>query len=418
MSARLPRTTLRRFVAVPALVLALGTPALVQATAADRPAKSHGHSRHTTEDASSVLTWQGIAMATIYPATPIPAGVPILGFTSGAVYDAVRASVRTHHSSEAAAVATAAHDVLAHYFPAAEAGLDTQLETSLAAVPDGRSQDRGERIGAWAADRMIDSRKHDGYGDPSIHYTLAPAPGIWQPVPPATDMTVPWLGSVRPLVLHDLVELDGPDPLSSVSYARDYDEVRLYGAATGSVRSPAQTATAQFFTANAATMVADALIRHLTAKPLGLVETARLFARMHGAMTDSVIAAWQAKRDVGFWRPYEAIAGAANDGNPMTQPQSGWAPLIANPNYSDYVSGHASVTSPAAEVIRRTLGDRTRLELVSTNSPAPRTYWRLHALERDAFHSRIWGGLHFRDAMVDGYRIGHRTAARVMERIR
>ena len=144
-----------------------------------------------------MLTWQGIAMATIYPANPVPSGVPLLGFTSGAVYDAVRASVHTHRSSEAAAVATAAHDVLAHYLPAAEPALDTQLATSLAAVPDGRSQARGERIGACGR-RPDDPRagSDDGYGDPTIHYTLAPAPGIWQPVPPATDMTVPWLGSL------------------------------------------------------------------------------------------------------------------------------------------------------------------------------------------------------------------------------
>ena len=35
-------------------------------------------------------------------------------------------------------------------------------------------------------------------------------------------------------------------------------------------------------------------------------------------MTDSIIQAWQLKRDVGFWRPFQAIAGAADDGNPDT----------------------------------------------------------------------------------------------------
>ncbi len=68
-------------------------------------------------------------------------------------------------------------------------------------------------------------------------------------------------------------------------------------------------------------------------------------------------------------------------------------------------------------MIRRTLGERTSLELVSANSPTPRTYPTLRALERAAFHSRIWGGLHFRDAMDDGYRIGHLTARRVMAAI-
>ena len=48
-------------------------------------------------------------------------------------------------------------------------------------------------------------------------------------------------------------------------------------------------------------------------------------------------------------------------------------------------------------------------------SSAP--YDTLTALEHDAFHARIWGGLHFRDAMEDGYYLGHTTADRVMRAI-
>lgn len=42
--------------------------------------------------------------------------------------------------------------------------------------------------------------------------------------------------------------------------------------------------------------------------------------------------------------------------------------------------------------------------------PTPRTYDTLAALEHDAFMSRIWGGIHFRDAMDDAYLIGHTVA--------
>ena len=35
-----------------------------------------------------------------------------------------------------------------------------------------------------------------------------------------------------------------------------------------------------------------------------------------------------------------------------------------------------------------------------------------------AFMARIWGGLHFRDAMEDAYSIGHRMADRVLVRLR
>jgi hypothetical protein len=406
----------RRSLTLPALALCLLAPALLGPPLGS--AGAAGPSRHrTTEDASVVLAWERIALATVYPATPIPSGVPILGFTSVAMYDAAKASARRWHSSETAAVAAAAHGVLSHYVPAAKATLDTQLATTLAGVPDGHAEDKGVHIGEWAAARMIERRQGDGYGDPTIHYTLAAGTGIWQPVPPATDMLVPWLGSLDSLVLHRPVKLDGPDELTSTAYARDYEEVRVFGAATGSPRTAEQTATALFFNANPAIMQGDALIRHLEKEPMGLLDTARLFARSHAAMTDSVIEAWRLKRDVGFWRPYEAIAAAATDGNPKTQPQPGWAPLVPNPAYADYVSGHASVTSPMIEMIRLTLGEDTSLELRSPNGP-PRVYADLSSIEYDAFHARIWGGLHFADAMDDGYTLGHQTARKVFYRLR
>ena len=220
---------------------------------------------------------------------------------------------------------------------------------------------------------MIARRSNDGYGDPAIHYTLPPAPGVWQPTAPATDMLVPWLGSLRPLVVRHPVRLDGPDELSSTAYARDYEEVRLMGAATGSLRTPEQTATAQFYNSNSATMVGDALVRHLEQAPMGLLPTARLFARMHAAMTDSSSSAGGSSGTSASGGPSRPSPRPRTDGNSRTQPQAGWSPLIPNPPYSEYVSGHASLTAPAVETIRLTLGEGTSLELRSVNGP-PRVY--------------------------------------------
>jgi len=46
-----------------------------------------------------------------------------------------------------------------------------------------------------------------------------------------------------------------------------------------------------------------------------------------------------------------------------------------------------------------------------------RTFATLSEIEFDAFHARIWGGLHFRDAMEDGYLIGHTAARRALASI-
>lgn len=405
----------------------VGAVLLATSTLTISPAASgggrHAHPHHdppaSPDSAQVVLDWERTAFATIYPATPIPVGVPLLGYTSLAMHDAIRHSAARSGSSETAAAATAAHHVLAHHLPpSADAALDAQLAASLATVPDGTAEDRGVRTGAKVAEWLIEDRADDGYGDTSIHYTLPPAIGTWQPTPPATDMLAAWIGSMDPLVVRRLARVDGPDKLTSDDYTADYNEVRLLGSAASTVRSQAQTDTAVFFNSNSATMVGDALVRYLESHPATLEETAWTFAAMHGAMTDSLIKCWQLKRDVGFWRPFQAVAGAADDGNDDTQPEAGWTSLLPTPPYSDYVTGHGCLTGPAVEVVRRTLGETTPLELRSSNFPgAPRTYATLTHLEHDALNSRIWGGLHFRDAMADGYAIGRRTARKVMQEL-
>jgi hypothetical protein len=371
----------------------------------------------SSESPQVVLDWERIVFRTVYVdnPTPVPVGVPVLGFASVAMHLAATRSAHVGASSERAAVATAAHDVLVHYFPAQAAQLGADLTNSLSGIrPNARA--KGERIGGAEAAAFLASRVGDHYLDPSIHYTKAPGVGVWQPNPGATDMLAPWLGSLRPLFVEHPVPVPGPLPLASSAYAAEHSEVRRLGAVTSVERTPEQTATAQFFNSNSAIMVSDALIRRLEMHPIDLLATARLFALIHGAMTDSAIRCWGLKRDVGFWRPSQAIAGADLDGNDATVFEPGWAPLIPNPNYSDYVSGHACLTGPAVEVIRHTFGEDIPLELRSVNSPTPRTYAHLWELEDDAFDARIWSGLHFRRAMVDGYAIAHGTARQVMSR--
>jgi hypothetical protein len=235
-------------------------------------------------------------------------------------------------------------------------------------------------------------------------------------------MLAPWLGSIDPLVLDSLVPLDGPDELTSDGYAEDYDEVLRLGSADSTERTPFQTETARFFNSNSAIMVGEATVDLLEDEPMGLRRTAQLFAVMHGAMADSVIKAWQAKRDIGFWRPFQAIAGWETDENPDTGPWTGpttpWAPLIPNPPYSDYVSGHGSLTAPAIETLRRMMGEDTALTLHSYALDSDREYDDLSTIEDEAFHARIWGGLHFRTAMEDAYFLGHETARRVLRELR
>ena len=131
----------------------------------------------------------------------------------------------------------------------------------------------------------------------------------------------------------------------------------------------------------------------------------------------AVIRTWRLKFDVGFWRPFEAVAGAGDDGNPATDPETGWVSLVLTPAYSDYTSGHASATAPFATVLRSTLGDDVSLHLVNPVWDGARLH-QPHAAGARRVERSDLGGLHFRDAMDDGYHLGHVTARRVMRALR
>jgi hypothetical protein len=359
------------------------------------------------------VAWQRIALRTIITegATPPQVAVLYLAFTSVAVDEAVQATRGMGSNAARAAVATAAHDVLSAYFSASQANLDADLAATLAHVPDGPGETEGVLSGRAAAAAMIGSRVGDGRGDPSIVYAKAPGIGIWQPAPGGA-MATPWLGFVRPIIPTAPVVVDGPDAVSSAAYATDYEEVRRLGSVGSTERTQAQTDVARFFTFSPPFMYRDALCRHLDAEPVSLERTARLFALIDASVANAMIETFRLKFEVGFRRPFQAIA-TVDDGNPATEPEAGWAPLVPNPAYSDYTSGHAAATSPMAETIRNMLGDDTTLVLRNPVLGVERTYTTLTALEHDALHARIWGGLHFRDAMEDGYDLGHRTAEAV-----
>jgi len=409
---RSPRRTLVALAAstliAPLLLLAGGTAA--DAKRVDAP------DAHLTASAVAVA-WQRVAIRTIYAEAGFapPRGALYLSFTSRAVYDAAQEAHRHGRVAATAAVAQAAHDVLREYFPGSVTALAADLTLTTASLPEGRKADLGESIGAEAAKDMIESRLGDGRDDMSIVYSKPAAPGVWQP--PSTGMALPWLGFVDPVIDVTPVALDGTDALTSAAYTADWLEVRRLGSLGSTDRSTDETEIARFFANNPIPMYRDALCRYLDAEPLGLMPLTRMFARIDTAVATTVIETWRLKYELGFWRPFQAIQQADTDSNAATTADPLWAPLIGNPAYADYTSGHASATAPFAEVLRQTLGDDVPLVLRAAGR-ADRPYATLTALEHDALNARIWGGLHFRDAMDDGYYLGHTTADQVMRALR
>jgi hypothetical protein len=400
--------------------VSLATPAI----AAVAPSQATGRTR---ANPAVITHWNTIATRTIYTenATPVPTSTLYLGFVSVAVYDAVVAieggyepylkqpKVRGRASTEAAA-ATAAYQVLRYYFPSSAGNLATDYARTLGEIPNGSAKVQGTAVGHRAAERLIRARLQDGIGA-KITLNVTPAPGVWRPTPPASlPMLAAWLGFITPFALRSPAQfrLPGPDPITSKAYARDFAEVKAKGALTGSTRTPAETATAMFWVANAVLQYEVAMRDQVTRRGMDIVESARAFALLGSGRGDALIACWRAKYDYAYWRPITAIRLAGTDGNRRTLADPDWTPQLVTPPYPDYVSGHACATGAASETFSYLFGSRSLdLDVPSLATTPARHFDTAAALDAETQNARIWLGLHFRKAMTDGNRLGHRAAS-------
>jgi hypothetical protein len=384
-------------------------------------------SAHAAGNPAVISDWNARAVST-FGSDPAkaPQETPLyVAFVQAAVYNAVvgidgryrpyrfHACAPRGASAEAAAVA-AAHEVLMTYSPYARAALDAAYADSLAQIADGRAKTEGVAFGTLAADHLIAMRADDGRDAP-IFFTQPPAPGVWRPTPGVTAMAVPWMGFVTPLLVRSPTQFEpGPPPaLTSARYTRDFAEVKALGSTDSTVRTPEQTATALFFSGNAAAQFNAALREQASVRDLDIVDAARMFAAVDMSEADAIITVWRAKYDYGFWRPITAIQLADTDGNRATTADAKWTPLLATPPYPDYVSGYSGLTGGFTQALADALGTRhLQLTLISTAVPgAVRTYDSGAALRNDVVNARIWLGIHFRFADTRGIRVGRRVAA-------
>ena len=89
-----------------------------------------------------------------------------------------------------------------------------------------------------------------------------------------------------------------------------------------------------------------------------------------------------------------------------------WVPLLTTPPYPEYVSGYSGVTGAFTRSLQKTLGTRD-LDVTLHSSAVPgaeRHYDRAGALNNAVINARIWLGIHFRSADVDGVKMGQRAA--------
>lgn len=384
-----------------------------------------------TPNAEVITDWNRTADAVINGDAKLYAAEQLIwhGFVSAAVYNAVvgvegRYTPYKWHgralgtaSSEAAASA-AAHRVLLTYFPKSRERIDAAFAASLARIPDGQAEDLGVAFGRKAADHVVQLRVDDGRGAP-VRFARKPAMGVWRPTPPANQtFHLPWLAKMRPLLVESPNRfLPGPPPpLHSRRYAQDVAEVQALGGKHSLQRSARQTETARFY-ADVLSVQLQAAYRGYTARHgLDIVDAARLFAAANTATADAAITAWNAKFTHAQWRPITAIRLAAADGNPATEADPAWEPLLRTPPYPDHVSGHCAIDGAAITVLDRLTGGDVDFRISSAVTGTTRTYRTAADFNRDVIDARVLGGIHFRTSDIAGNDLGRKIGHFALDR--
>jgi hypothetical protein len=433
--------------------------AAVAALALAAPAASAHHPRSNAVAVWNANAGKAAVAACISPVGPSPAEARIYAMTHIAIHDALNAIDRRsrpyayrgrarRHASPDAAIAKAARDVLVPTLgqlvwlvpqqcaDAAVASVEADYAAALDAIRDGRAKTHGVAVGEAAAAAILALRGGDMVdqllvGDPD--YEEGTEPGAYRFTPGTPFAFGPRFGALEPFVLRDGSQFrpGPPHAVTDPRYTADFNEIKRLGgdgATTPSARTPDQTEIALFWL-ESSPLQWNRIARTVAAKThLDLWEQARLHGLLNMALADGYIGTFETKYHYNYWRPVTAIRAAATDGNPDTDADPGWTPLVETPAIPDYDSGHAVQGGAGAEVLRRFFGtDRVAFSTCSTTladaashcengAAVSRRYRSFSQAERENGLSRILVGFHFREAVDVGIDHGHRIADRAVNR--
>lgn len=125
---------------------------------------------------------------------------------------------------------------------------------------------------------------------------------------------------------------------------------------------------------------------------------------------DSFISCWNEKYNSDRIRPEAAI-------NKLIDPS--WRPLLQTPPFPEYTSGHSVVSASSSEVLTYFFGDNFKFTDTSEIyfGIPEREFTSFYQAANEAAISRLYGGIHFRDACENGVSQGKRIGKFVLNKM-
>ena len=233
-----------------------------------------------------------------------------------------------------------------------------------------------------------------------------------------TGTTEPYWGTLRTFVLRDGDECAPPAP-PAYSEARNSDFYRMGRELYDSTRSldAEKKAIALFWADNPIATGTpgfhwiSVINQMVTLRNLSADETVEAYALTSIAIADAFIGCWKEKFRSMVVRPITYV-------NRVIDPK--WQTLFPTPPFPEYPSGHSTLSGAAAEVLIGLLGDSTAFTdstQVDIGAP-PRSFRNFSHARDEVALSRVYGGIHYMPAVLDGVVQGECIGQRVMQRLR
>jgi hypothetical protein len=376
-------------------------------------------------DAGEVLHWNQVATGAAAAAKTDPITESRwFAILHLAIHDALNvvearyATYRRHDADGAgasadAAVAAAAYEVMSTLMPAAGTTFDREFAASLARVSDGEGERRGVELGRSIARALLVERAGDG-ADRVVAREAGTRPGQYRPTPP--DLTPAFMaqwGAVAPFALERAEQFRpaAPPAPGSAAAAAELEQVRRIGGAAAGERNDEQSEIAKFWFENS-TQGWNRIARVVAeARGLDPWRSARLLALVNVAMADGFVAGFEAKYHYDYWRPVTAIRDSVD-------PE--WMPHLWTPPVPDHPSTHTVLGAAAATALADFFGTDFVSFAMTSGGDYPgitRRFWSFSQAARENGASRIFAGIHFPEAVREGYAQGERIGRFACERL-
>lgn len=140
-----------------------------------------------------------------------------------------------------------------------------------------------------------------------------------------------------------------------------------------------------------------------------LSKTAYVHAMVSIGMADAFISCWNNKYKYNRVRPETAIKKLID---------RSWSPLLQTPPFPEYTSGHSVISATASSILTRLFGDHFSFtdDTEEEFGLPPRKFNSFAIAAKEAAISRLYGGIHFRDAIENGEKEGEQIGRLVITR--